>query len=47
MNLHPVNPLNTVTSKERLLHHANRQQSRNRQRSVLMRAIQKITPDQV
>ncbi len=47
MNLHSVNPLITVTSKERFLKHANRQQARNRQRSVLMRTIQQIAPDQV
>lgn len=47
MTFHPVTPLTSVENKERLLNHANRQQSRNRQRSVLMRTIQQIAPDQV
>ncbi|MDV3352490.1 hypothetical protein QGP82_27695 [Leptothoe sp. LEGE 181152] len=45
MTLHPVTPLTSVENKGRLLKHANRQQSRNRQRSMLMRTIQQVATE--
>ncbi len=42
MTFHSDSKLNSVGKKERLLKHVNRQQSRNRQRSMLMRVIQQV-----
>ncbi|MEM9008560.1 MAG: hypothetical protein AAGE59_34250 [Cyanobacteria bacterium P01_F01_bin.86] len=47
MTLHPVTPQTSVENKGRLLNHSNRQQSRNRQRSMLMRTIQQVATDQL
>ena len=47
MTFHSETSRNTVGKKERLLKHVNRQQSRNRQRSMLMRVIQQVEADQI
>ncbi|MBT9316402.1 hypothetical protein [Leptothoe spongobia] len=47
MTLHPVTPLTSVQNKGRLLNQSHRQQSRNRQRSMLMRTIQQVAPAQI
>ncbi len=47
MQLHSATPLSTVQGQGRLLNQSNRQQSRNRQRSMLMRSIQQVAPEQL
>ena len=47
MTFNPVTPLTSVEKKGRFLTQSQRQQSRNRQRSMLMRTIQQVAPDQV
>ena len=47
MTFHSETLRNTVGKKERLLNQTNRQQSRNRQRSMLMRSIQQVETNQI